>query len=264
VATETLTIASGSPWSTPGGATNLIIECFGAGGGGGPSDSTKSGNAGGGGGGGAYSKLVIASPSGDYTFFVGAGGTSAVAGGASWFKSNDLNGCVAKGGGPGVNDGSAGIGGAAADGFGSTKWSGGNGAPQQGSSPQLVGGGGGEGAGAAANGTTATNGTGASGVADGGDGGAGGLAHVNGDAPASGNGGGGGGGGHTNTGGSPTSGGTGADGKIVLTWTTAGFNTKVMVNGVWKEVPSASVMVDGAWKAVSSMKVMVNGAWKTV
>ena len=63
--TQTLTTADGSPWtSLPAGATNLIIECFGAGGGGGPSDSTKSGNAGGGGGGGAYSKLTIASPSG--------------------------------------------------------------------------------------------------------------------------------------------------------------------------------------------------------
>jgi len=52
--------------------------------------------------------------------------------------------------------------------------------------------------------------------------------------------------------------------EILMDTGGGGFNAKVMVNGVLKDVSTASVMVNGAWKAVSSMKVMVNGAWKTV
>lgn len=45
---------------------------------------------------------------------------------------------------------------------------------------------------------------------------------------------------------------------------TGGFNSKIMVDGAWKAVPSAKIMVDGAWKAIASMKVMVEGAWKSI
>lgn len=65
---------------------------------------------------------------------------------------------------------------------------------------------------------------------------------------------------YNNTSGAAVNGGT----YVTLRILAVGFNAKVMVDGVWKEMPSAKVMVDDAWKTVSSMKVMVNEVWKTV
>ncbi|MCK9597681.1 MAG: hypothetical protein M0R06_01495 [Sphaerochaeta sp.] len=234
MATQTLTTIDSSPWTTPDGASNLVIECWGAGGGGGGSNSGINGGAGGGGG-GAYSKKTIASPSGDYNFSVGAGGAGGAGnvngsvGNDTWFISNDASGCVAKGGGAGVRqsganpDAAGGPGGLAANGYGDTKYDGGWGEDGRVSTTGLGGWGG------------SSAGTGADGYYDGdspsystrifpvgsepagaGIGGDGGAADSNGNSPASGYGGGGGGAGDISSG--TTNGGTGANGVIILTW----------------------------------------------
>ena len=81
-----LTTASSSPYTVPTGVTDIEVELIGGGGGGGGSTSLTTGSSaavGGGGGGGAYTRKRIAtSPTTQYTFSVGAGGTgeSAAAG----------------------------------------------------------------------------------------------------------------------------------------------------------------------------------------
>jgi hypothetical protein len=242
MATQTLTTADSSPWATPAGAYNLVIECWGAGGGGGGANSGIDGGAGGGGG-GAYSKLTVAAPSGNYNFAVGAGGAggsgnvNGSAGADTWFVSNDASGCVAKGGSGGYRqsgaspDARGGTGGLASAGYGDVKYDGGYGEYGRTGSVNGYGGYGGSSAGTGADGVgdgaypaystpTFPAGTEPAGAGVGGDGG--GLA-ANGNSPASGYGGGGGGSGDA----TPGTGGTGANGKIVLTWDVASGDVTV-------------------------------------
>jgi len=109
----------------------LTVECWGSGSSGtGERSSSVGGN---GGGGGAYSKKVFYGASGSYNYSVGAGGAATSsdngnAGNASWFGSNDANGCVAAGGDQSRTSGSGSCsGGRAADGHGDVKYSGGEG-----------------------------------------------------------------------------------------------------------------------------------------
>ncbi len=273
MATETLTTASSSPWATPAYAKNLVIECWGAGGAGGGNSTSADG--GGGGGGGAYSKKTIAAPSGNYNFDVGAGGTgSAGADGGNgedtWFVSNDLNGCVAKGGVGGKAPvggagGVAGSGGLASAGYGDTKFDGGWGTTGRDSSTGR-GGGGASSAGTGADGAndgsagdyatyTMTGRTGPTGSGPGGDGGGAGVA---GSAPGSGNGGGGGGSG--DTAGSALAGGGGAAGKIVLTWDIKVFADirQDIINGL----DSAQSEANG-WDAEVKAKIPVTDVVRT-
>lgn len=207
---ETFDTPGASSWQAPS-STSVYVEVWGAGGGGGPGDGF--GNAGAGAGGGAYSSDsydVTEDSSYDYT--VGAGGTGGteispvgVTGGDSWWGTSST--IMAKGGVGGTGDVTAGTGGAAASGFGSTKRSGGNGA--LGASGD--GGGGGGSATSNANGGNASGNTGGTGQGAGGNGGSGsGDEGDNGSAP------GGGGGGGAGTG--VSGGGNGAAGRVRLTY----------------------------------------------
>lgn len=251
--TETLTTASGSPWSTPAGAYNLIVECWGGGGAGGGNSTSNDG--GGGAGGGAYAKKLIASPDSSYVFTVGTGGTASA--GNDGGNGNDTSFgspavCLAKGGVGGKAPvggagGVAGSGGLASECTGDTgaKWDGGWGTTGRDSSTGR-GGGGASSAGTAADGAndgsagdyatyTMTGRTGPTGSGPGGDGGGAGAAG----SKPSGNGGGGGGSGDTS--GSALAGGGGADGKIVLTWNV--HLTKTLTDSGaanWSDAPKVS------------------------
>ncbi len=224
-ASTTNTYTASTSWTAPTGVTSVTAEVWGGGGGGGGQNLASDG--GGGGGGGAYSLQTVTVVAGNsYTVTVGAlgsGGNKGCGGtgGDSWFSTTGT--VLAKGGVGGCNSTgtppAGGLGGAAASGVGSTKFSGGQGEVGKNNSTG-VGGYGGSSAGTAANGwsgpqtfstntyPTASTPTGA------GYGGNGGAASTAGSAPASGNGGGGGGSGETTT----LLGGAGKVGKVVLTY----------------------------------------------
>ncbi|MFY9461679.1 MAG: glycine-rich domain-containing protein, partial [Candidatus Sungiibacteriota bacterium] len=225
VTTDTFTTTT--TWTAPTGVTSVTAEVWGGGGGGGGQNLASDG--GGGGGGGAYSRSVITVvPATIYTVTVGAAGTgnagctASTAGGDSWFSTTGT--ILAKGGSPGAcstgTPPAGGLGGVAASGVGTIKFSGGQGEIGRNNAAGL-GGYGGSSAGTAANGfsgpqtwSTATYPT-ASTPAGGGHGGNGGAtANAAGSAPASGNGGGGGGAAE----GTNISGGNGAVGKVILTY----------------------------------------------
>lgn len=194
--TETFT-SSGS-FLVPCGVTSITVAVYGGGGGGGGSNT--GGSAGGGGGAGGYATTTFTVTAGNtFAYVVGTGGV---------------------GGGPGLN-GSGGM---------SSSWDGGTVSANGGSGGFGDNNGGGGGAGGAGIGTTtATGGAGANGTAtiggfggtaggpDGGSGGPGGAPGINGGTPTQ-FGGGGGGGGDKNAG-SNTSGGIGASGGVVVTYT---------------------------------------------
>ncbi len=227
-ASTTETFTSSTTWTAPTGVTSVTAEVWGGGGGGGGENATTDG--GGGGGGGAYSKdnTTTVIPGNNYTVTVGAAGTgnagctASTAGGDSWFVNTST--VLAKGGSPGAcstgTPPAGGAGGAAASGVGDTKFSGGQGEKGRNNNAGL-GGYGGSSAGTAADGwsgpqtwSTATYPTAntPTGGGHGGDGGA--SANAAGSAPASGNGGGGGGAAD----GTNISGGSGAVGKVILTY----------------------------------------------
>ncbi len=138
-----------------------IVEAWGAGGKGGSRTTTTAG-AGGGGGGGAYSKdSVLIIPGQTYIITVGEGATTTNPGGDSWFgpTSNPNQSYVlAKGGASVGNNVATGAnGGAANQGRGAVRYSGGKGATGALKSPSAsynYGGGGGSSAGVAANGNS--------------------------------------------------------------------------------------------------------------
>ncbi len=212
------TTAGTYSWTCPAGVTSVTVEVWGGGGGGGGASTVTA--SGGGGGGGGYSKgTVSVTPGTVYTNAVvvgaaGTGGTSAGTngnpGGQSSFTGDAGATVTANGGLGGTGKTTAGGGAGGAGGAGST-YTGGAGY----TGVTSTGGGGGGSAGTASNGTTPTGSTGAVAVTGGGPGGNGGANAV-GSAPATGPGGGGGGGGRSNGGGK--AGGTGFDGKIVLTY----------------------------------------------
>jgi len=207
----------------PAGVNSLEIEVWGAGAGGGGRTTNGTG---GGGGGGAYSRSEInVVPGTVYTVSIGAGGLSNNNGGDSWVALSDAisnKKVLAKGGqSPDVNNVLGGVGGSSAIGIGTFRFSGGNGATASLASPTRSGGGGSS-AGIGIDGNTSTNQNGAIAPVGGGPGGDG--ATVNGqdgNSPATSPGGGGGG-----ARGANRSGGTGANGRVRIS-----YNCQIIVGG---------------------------------
>lgn len=210
-------------WTAPAGVTSVDAQVWGDGGGGGEGGSPGGG---GGGGGGAYSETtnVSVTPGNVYTVTVGQGappkGFSESDGIGSMFLSSTT---VFAQGGLGGNDGNSGgnsAGGASASGFGTTKFSGGNGTPGSGFA-----GGGGGGGGTTGNGGNAsfdTAGTGTS--VGGGNGGTGVEVNTTGATGST-----YGGGGAGSFGGSFKNGGAGARGEVDLTYTAGATQTNATV-----------------------------------
>jgi hypothetical protein len=211
---KTQTFSSTATFTVPASVTQLTVEAWGGGGRG----STLSTNIGGaGGGGGAYMKGILnVTPTNTYTVTVGTGSSTTTAGGDSWFSTNTT--VIAKGGlSAADNTGTGAIGGLATAAcipcLSFISYNGGNGA--NGSSGNY-GGGGGSSSGTAIGGNTATNVNGATAPTGGGNGG-------NGRNSSQGNGSigagfGGGGGGALRTSSSTRTGGSGANGQIILSW----------------------------------------------
>jgi len=223
----TVTLTTDTSWTCPAGVFNIKIECWGGGGSGGGQTSRTS-DGGGGGGGGAYSRKnsYAVTPGTAYAYAIGQGGGAQVGngqnGGDTTFNTNI---CIAKGGSYGrESTGSppaGGAGGQSSECTGDQAYNGGYGARGR-DANDGIGGHGGSSAGNAAIGYGATspayvqNYPTAQTPTGGGHGGNGGANTASGSAPASGNGGGGGGSGSDGT---NLTGGAGANGKIILTWT---------------------------------------------
>ncbi len=220
----TKTTAGAGTWTAPPGVTSVTVEVWGGGGKGGARVNSTYGA--GGGGGGAYAKKAsqTVTPGTTYNFMVGAGSTSTAAGGDSWFVNATT--VMAKGGASVANNTSGGAsGGSASASIGDvgSKFNGGNGA---GAFGLTLAGGGGSSAGIAANGTAATNSAGGTAPTRGGNGG-------NGRTSTTGSGsggsvpGGGGGGALVYPFTSSASGGSGANGKLVISYTEPSAATKL-------------------------------------
>lgn len=197
----------------PAGVNSLIVEVWGAGGGGG--GRTENGTGGGGGGGGYSRSEIIVIPGSVYTVWVGAGGLSGINGEDSWVAPTDdiTNRIVlAKGGeSPGINTPAGGLGGSSANGIGTFRFSGGNGA----TAAANAGGGGGSSAGIGIDGNPATDREGANAPGGGGPGGDGANGNNRpGNSPFEGPGGGGGG-----ARGANQNGGDGSDGRVSISYT---------------------------------------------
>lgn len=225
-AQTTQTFNSTGTFTVPAGVTSVNVQVWGGGGAGGGNTTTNDG--GGGGGGGAYSATngIAVTPGASLTVTVGAAGTGGTGdggnGGDSWFINNTT--ILAKGGTGGDAPvsgagGVAGAGGAAGSGIGTTKFSGGNGGTGR-DNGTGQGGPGGSSAGTGANGTsgaavwsTTTAGSPPTGGGAGGNGGGSGSNGSDASAP------GGGGGGAGDRIISNRSGGDGATGRVIITWT---------------------------------------------
>ena len=204
------TSGSGS-YSAPSGTTSIIIELWG-GGGGGAAGGGANGQGNGGGGGGGYVSKTTSSPSGSYSYSVGAAGAGGAKGASGDAGNNTIfNTTIIATGGSGGNyvsggGGTGGIGGSGSG--GDITYTGGTG----GTGSTSYGGGGGGGAGSTQNGGSGSASTaGIGGSAYGGDGGAG-YASTNGPGYAGNNYGGGGG-----SGTKLSVGGGGAGGLIQIT-----------------------------------------------
>ncbi len=177
-AQQSQTIVQNTPgtytFTVPAGVTEVTVATWGAGGRGGSGNQTNlpAPNDGfgtyGGGGGGAYSRSVIAvTPGQVITYVVGAGSTTAAAGG---FSNATLGGTVivrANGGNSVANNATAGAtGGIATTGIGTVRFAGGNGAARV-----TLPGGGGSSSGTAVNGNNASGTAGGTAPAGGGNGG---------------------------------------------------------------------------------------------
>jgi hypothetical protein len=196
----------------PAGVNSLEIEVWGAGAGGGGRTTNGTG---GGGGGGAYSRSEITViPGTVYTVSVGAGGLSNINGEDSWIAMSDAISnkvVLAKGGeSPGPNNTNGGLGGSSANGIGTFRFSGGDGATAAGN----AGGGGGSSAGIGVDGNSATGRDGAAEPTGGGPGGNGANGNNDGSPASEGLGGGGGGARGTNQ-----AGGNGGNGRVRITYT---------------------------------------------
>lgn len=219
---QSQTYTSGGTFTAPAGVTSVIVQCWGGGGAGG--GNTTNADGGGGGGGGAYSSSAITvTPGTPYAVNVGNGGTGSTGngtnGGDTWFINSTT--ILAKGGTGGRSPvsgagGVGGSGGASGSCIGTDVYSGGNGGTGRNSNTGR-GGPGGSSAGTGADGTsgplvwsTLIAGTPPAG---GGIGGNGGNAGSNG-SPGTIPGGGGGGSGDGNR-----SGGAGANGQVIISWT---------------------------------------------
>lgn len=149
------TWAVSGTFTVPAGVTQITVECWGAGGGG--SSINANTRRGGGGGGGAYARSVLnVSPDQVFTVSVGTGGSLNASGGSTSFGTL----VVAEGGQAGQNNNSGGgIGGQASASTGQIRYSGGNG----GAGGTVSSGGGGGAAGAAGAGGNAGGATGGAG-----------------------------------------------------------------------------------------------------
>jgi len=133
MATIQIFLTSGSSWAVPSdwNPANNTIEVIGASG----ASGGGNGGSGGGAGAGAYSKVSNIYLSGNVSYSVGTGGTPTATlggdGGNTWFNGTSLSSASvsAEGGkgGAGGPSGASGTGGLAANGIGTTKYSGGNG-----------------------------------------------------------------------------------------------------------------------------------------
>jgi hypothetical protein len=209
---QTQTITATGTFQTPDGITSLRVECWGGGGRGG--STVSSGNETGGGGGGAYARrnALTVTPRTNYNVQVGSGSTNTSPGGDTFF--NNATTVMAKGGNSVPNNNTNGAtGGTAAASIGDVTRNGGNGANGNDGS---FGGGGGSSAGSNNDGVNATNRNGATAPTGGGNGGNG-RNNSNGDGTAGSIPGGGGGVRSNNTG--SFTGGAGARGQIIVTWT---------------------------------------------
>jgi hypothetical protein len=242
--TNTWTTPGTYTWSNPIGVTSIQIECWGAGGAGGwaSKTDTTSGTAGcGGGAGGVYAMMNSYSviPGNTYYVKVGAGGVSSIThaatgpGGSSWFNSANSEpsgaGTVVAQGGAGAasirtasstsNTSGAGAAGTASGSYGDKVYAGGNGGNGSTANGGSGGGSGGTASpgynGANASTTAGTQVLGANAVAGGGSGGDGSIGTQAGYAPSNSPGGGGGGARCSNQN-QTFSGGSGANGKVVL------------------------------------------------
>ncbi|MEI6565274.1 MAG: tail fiber domain-containing protein [Verrucomicrobiota bacterium] len=230
VQTYTRTTAGSYTFTAPNDVSSVQVELWGGGGGGGSSNSTGTLHAGGGGGGGEYSIATISvTPGATYNVVVGDGGTAVVnaAGGNGVDSTFNTTTVIAKGGGGGGlgNSTTYGAAGAAGTGgTGDTKYAGGAGKI----GGANYGGGGGGSGGTSSIGTTAssTSGVGATAVTGGGNGGTGGNSGVAGSTPTTPPGGGGGGSGHYSS--SAKTGGVGAPGKVLITYTSASGSSSVL------------------------------------
>lgn len=221
---------SGS-FTTPEGVLSVKVECIGAGGAGGRVTSSNifDKDAAGGGGGGAYASGIVHLSAGDqYPVIVGKGGKnegSAIDGENSLF---DTGAIVNAAGGKtrGGNDEEAGAeGGKAAHSIGQITYDGGNGG--RGVENDADGGGGGGAAGSLGRGIDGATVNGGGNRAD--YGGYGGNGGADGAVGSAGGNYGGGGGGSSANGGSTRNGGKGADGLVVITWSSLhDFNPKTL------------------------------------
>lgn len=230
------TFTASNTWVCPADVTSVQVECWGGGGAGGGAsrDPQTGGNAtGGGGAGGAYARLNFypVTPGNTYYVSVGAGGvctminSSKTPGGDSWFNSvnSPSTTIIAKGGDGGetvllqdtnTRHGAGGVG-TVAGSVGDVVNAGGSGGTPTGTVYGGSGGGSG-GTGSAGNAGSASSGIGAAAVTGGGPGGDANLSSTNpGQSPATPPGGGGGGARSTAA---ARTGGTGAPGKVILTY----------------------------------------------
>ncbi|MHA7131283.1 PKD-like domain-containing protein [Algoriphagus namhaensis] len=165
--TSVYTTPGNGTFVVPAGVNSITVEVWGAGGSGGTRQGSNGAAAGG--GGGAYSRSVFTVSEGQIIdFFIGFGSLTTAPGEDTWFFNNTT--LMAKGGNsPAINATTGATGGSAALGFGTVKFSGGNG----GNVVSGDGGGGGSSAGSFANGVNAIGRPGATAPFGGGNGGAG-------------------------------------------------------------------------------------------
>jgi hypothetical protein len=250
VTTDIVTTTGNGTWVAPSGVTSVQVDCWGGGGAGGGGSGSESSAGGGAGGNFVRTAAFTVTPGNTYNLHVAttrtATSTSTAAankGDTTWFSSNDASGVVAIGGtgaAPVSADSTSGSGATASTTgcVGDTIRSGGNGAA--GVSGSDRGGGGGGGAGTTAAGGNASGGTGGSGGStSGGAGGTGATDNNNGGAGS--NYGGGGGGADTFI--TVKSGGTGAQGRIELTYTAV------------TSIPHRALVIDQRVQAVSRASI---------
>jgi hypothetical protein len=258
--TETFTTPGSDTFTVPVGVSQITVEAWGAGGRGG---SRVSGNnqSYGGGGGGAYSISTIVVSAGDeINYTVGAGSTSPSPGGNSEaFLNTSTTAFLRAVGGESVpNNSSTGANGGLTGNIGDISYIGGNGADAIGSN----GGGGGSSAGSTANGNNATDFNGAAAPFEGGNGGNGIQGAGDGSPGISP---GGGGGGARRQGGSASTGGRGADGQIVITYT-INTNNPPAINLVTPTSTNITITegdtVNFEWTATDSDGTIVSGTWR--
>ncbi|MBK6838089.1 MAG: SprB repeat-containing protein [Bacteroidetes bacterium] len=269
---QTQTYTSTGSFTVPDGVTSVIVECWGGGGAGG--GNTSSNDGGGGGGGGAYAKSTISvTPGTAYSVTVGTGPNggsgNGSSGGDSWFINAST--VMAKGGSGGStvsggNPGNGGAGGSSALSVGTTKFAGGTGGTGR-NNNSGQGGPGGSSAGTSAIGTsgagtwsTVTAAAAPSGGGIGGNGGTSGNDGSNGGTP----GGGGGGAGDNNS-----TGGDGARGQVIITWTcsntlTSGAGSNIQSLCKNSSITAITYSIVGATGAgVSGLPTGVTGTYSS-